>query len=507
MLHLMGRRTNLNILDALYRKYPNLLQHINERTPTLVHNNTHDRTPISIACQVNNDIFFQWVLKCFNKTLTIIDLYNTGLTGELPLRLFEFMKLKVLNVSKNKLTGISKVSDDLVFFACEELESAVFSDNKITTIAKELLMLPKLKELNFDNNVVEKLDLDGLEIHRIPIVKLSLSGNVIEIVPRQLFSLPNLVELNLDNNKIAELPVELWFTPCLTQLSVNNNLLTELPVPTCVGGDVGKPELYSVDGSVHSGSIGTSSHYSHSCRQTMMASSEMIEFEDVGTLSAEEVHGPSSHGRQLTNLQLNNNQLQTIPPNLACLAPSLKTLMIADNELNVTPSVRNLPWLLKQLDLSRNRLTKFLGKTFAQDETYPSMMCPRKHFYGSRQTCTHFSHKKLVNLDHLDMSHNMIDDNINTRYDGILYYKQLLQLNLSNNQLKEFPDFILRQPSLRALDISNNPGIETIPYELSRLKQLFSFKYDGISAPNASILNTWFTTAEKLAYLRLMMER
>jgi len=503
VFHLMGKKIIPDVLDALYRKCPNLLQNINGRNPAHTDRSTHDCTPLSIACQVNNDKFFQWALRCFNNTLTVIDLYNTGLTGELPLQLFEFTNLKVLNVSKNKLKGISEV-DDCRAFACVELEKAMFADNNFTAIPKGLLSLPRLRELNFSKNAVEVLDLSEVgEIHKVSIVKLDVSSNVIKAVPCELFCLRCLEELNLDDNLIAELPVEMWFAPHLMQLSINNNCLVELPVPTCAGEDVGEQELYSFDSNVSFSTI-RRCRCSHSFRETMMAPSETIEFEEV---DIRVVHGRSSHGLQLTSLYLSNNNLQILPANLACLAPYLKTLLAAGNELYVTPCVKNLPQLLKRLDLSKNKLTKFLGKKFTQNETYPSKDCPRKRYYNSEQSCAHFSHNKLVKLDHLDMSYNMIDDDINTMHDGTLYYEKLLKLNLSKNQFKKFPDFILHQPSLWALDISYNYDIKSIPYELSRLEQLFSFNYKGISAPIARVLNTFFTATEKLAYLRKMMEK
>ena len=187
---------------------------------------------MSFACQFNNDKFLQWVLRCFNNTLTVIDLYNAGLNGELPLILFEFTNLKYLNVSRNKLERISKVND-FVAFDCGELEKAVFSDNIFTVIPKGLFSLPKLKELNFSKNKVKELNLDGVEMHKNFLVKLNVSGNFIEAVPQQLFCLPHLEELNLDDNQLAELPEKIWFAPRLKQLNVNNNLLTKLPVPTC----------------------------------------------------------------------------------------------------------------------------------------------------------------------------------------------------------------------------------------------------------------------------------
>ena len=511
VVHLMGKKTIPDVVDALYIKYPNLLQNINSRTPAHAKKSTHDCTPLSIACQVNNDAFFQWALRCFNNTLTVIDLYNTGLTGELPLKLFEFTKLSILNVSKNKLKGISEV-DDCVAFACVELKKAVFADNNFATIPKGLLFLPKLRELNFAKNAVEVLDLEGVEVQNLPVQKLDLSGNRIEKVPYQLFCLPHLDELKLDDNLIAELPVEMWFAPCLNQFSINNNLLMELPIPKGVGGVMDDEFCFDFfDHEVDSHSSIASSYasvkiqYGQSCRETVIASSGTVMLEEVDIILQ---HSRSSCGLQLTNLQLNNNRLKIIPPNLPCLAPSLKILLVANNELNVTPCIKNLPQFLERLDLSQNKLTKFLTKTFKEDKTYPSEICPRKLFYGSEQTCAaHFSHKNLAKMDHLDMSHNMIDDNVNTKYDGVQYYANLLELNLSNNKLKVFPDFVLHQLSLKSLDISNNSDIEKIPYELSRLEQLSSFKCDNISDLIPVNLSKMFSTSETLAYLRSKMER
>jgi len=491
VLHLMARKidlTHLDILDALHKKYPNLQQCI---TPEKDDDIAHNRTPMSFACQFYNDKLLQWVLRCFNNTLTVISLFNAGLTGKLPLKLFEFTNLKVLNVSKNKLTGISEV-DDCVAFICGELEKAVFSDNEFTVIPKGLFLLLKLNELNFSKNKVKELNLDGIEVHKIPLVKLNVSGNVIKAVPQQLFCLPYLEELNLDDNQITKLPEKIWFAPRLNQLNINSNLLTELPVPNVEDeGDVADDESDSTASSY----ISVKSHFSQSYRETMMATGEMIEIEEF------DIRAKQLYGLHLKKLELNKNKLQVIPPNLPCLAPFLQTLSIADNELNVTPCIKNLPQLLKRLDFSRNKLTKFLPKTLAQNKIPPLKKCP----ISQSNKCNHFSHEKLNKLEYLDMSHNNIDDNINTRHD-ILYFEKLSKLNLSNNQLKKFPDFVLHQSFLSELNISNNPGITTIPCELSRLENLRSFKCDGISDPAIRLLNK-LNTSEMLEYLRSRMKR
>ena len=329
-------------------------------------------------------------------------------------------------------------------------------------------------------------------MHKIPLVKLNVSGNFIEAVPQQLFCFPHLEVLNLDDNQIARLPEKIWFAPRLKQLNVNNNLLTKLPVPT------GEDEEDVADDKSHStvsSYVSVKSHFSQSYRETMMACSETIEIEEA------DIRVKQGHGLLLTKLQLNKNKLKVIPPNLPCLAPFLQTLLVADNELNVTPCIKNLPQPLKKLDLSRNNLTKFLVKALAQNETYPKTKCP----ISQSEKCKHSFHKKLTKLEYLDMSHNNIDDDVNTRHD-ILYFEKLFKLNLNNNQFQKFPNFVLHQSSLLELDISNNPGITTIPCELSRLENLQDFKCDGISDPVARLLNT-MSTCKKLEYLRSRMKR
>ena len=462
-------------------------------------------TPISVACQydedtnqINNEKFIRWSLRCFNKSLTVIDLYNTGLTGKLPFILFEFANLKILNVSKNNLSGLTEAEDYLAF-ACNELQEAIFCDNKFAIVPKGLFLLPKLKIINFANNEITSLNLGGIELNQVPIKNINLSCNKLGVIPNQLFSLPNLVELNLDGNEIAELPIHMWFSPCLVHLSINNNALVELPVPTeAVEISHSEVSLSSLD----STDLSVKSSYSYSFRETMMTPYETIEFEETDIRMA---HGSSSQGLHLKKLQLDHNKLTEIPANLACLAPYLTQLSIANNELVVTPCLRSLPVLLRKLDLSSNKLTAFLTPFFVSN--YPSENCPRKKFYGLEDKCTHCDHKALEKLVKLNMSDNDIDDDINTKYNGIVYFEQLIDLNLSNNKFKTFPEFILHQPLLSILDVSRNYDIREIPKVVAKLP-LISFEYLGIADPVVNILECFkYDLSAKLRYLHMSMER
>ena len=465
----------------------------------------HGSTPFSIACQYdedtnqcNNERFIQWSLRCFSNSLTVIDLYNTGLTGKLPLRLFEFINLKVLNVSKNNLNGLTEAAD-CPAFVCNQLEEAIFCDNEFLAVPKGLFLLPKLKNLNFANNKITNLDFDGIEVDCVPINKINLSRNEIEVIPDQLFCLPNLIELNLDKNAIIQLPVQMWFSPCLVHLTISDNALMELPVPTeAIEYFYTEPSLSSLD----TNNTGARSLYSYSFRETMMTPYETIEFEES---DINMVQGVASYGLRLKKLQLDGNKLQQIPVDLACLAPYLLDLSVANNELTVTPCLRSLPVLLKKLNLSSNKLTTFLTPFFVS--SYPSENCLRKKFFGLVDKCTHCAHSTLVKLEKLDMSYNNIDDDIYTKYNGIVHYEKLMDLNLSNNKFKNFPEFISYQPLLSVLDVSNNYEIGKIPRSLANL-QLISFKYLGIADPVVKTLERFpYDVSAKLRCLRMLMER
>ena len=498
------KKEHIEILDALFKKYKDSIQgYIFDRNRAYASPKMHGSTPISVACQYdedsekcNNERFIQWCLRCFSNSLTIIDLYNTGLTGKLPLQLFEFVNLKVLNVSKNRLNGLTEAEDHPAF-ACNELEEAIFCDNKFTVVPKDFFLLPKLKNLNFANNKITNLNLDGIEVDRVPINNINLSCNEIGVVPDRLFCLPNLMELNLDKNEIAQLPVQMWFSPCLVHLSINNNALVELPVPTkAIEEFHAEPSVSSLD---TIGTVGTKSFYSYSFRETMMTPYETIEFEES---DINMVQGIASYGLRLKRLHLDGNRLEQIPADLACLAPYLSELSVANNELTVTPCLGSLPVLLKKLNLSSNKLTTFLTRFFVS--SYPSVNCLRKKFYGLEDKCTHCVHNTLVKLEKLDMSYNDIDDDVYTKYNGI---EKLIDLNLSNNKFKTFPEFILHQPLLAMLDVSNNYRIEKIPKLLAKLP-LISFKYLGIADPVVKTLECFpYDVSAKLRCLHMLMER
>ena len=502
-MRILGRSEKLEhfeILDALFKKYKDSMQeHIFDRNHACASPKTHGSTPLSIACQFdedtklyNNKRFIEWSLRCFSNSLTEINLYNTGLTGKLSLMLFQFINLKVLNVSKNSLTGLIETETHPAF-ACNKLEEAIFYDNKFTVVPKSLFLLPKLKNLNFADNKITNLNLDGIELCQVPISNLNLSCNEIRVIPDQIFYLPNLMHLNLDNNEIAEMPVQMWFSPCLVHLSINNNSLVELPVLT---------EEFHAELSISSLGTNDTGYCSDSFRETMMRPYETIEFEES---NIDMVQGSGSYGLRLDKLQLDGNKLQQIPADLACLAPYLSELSVANNELAITPCFKSLPVLLKKLNLSSNKLTTFLTPFFVS--LYPSENCLRKKIHGLFDTCTHCAHNTLVKLEKLDMSYNLIDDDVYTKYNGIVYFEKLIDLNLSNNKFKTFPDFILHQPLLSILDVSKNFDIKNIPRSLAKLP-LISFEYLGIADPVVKTLECFPSdVSSKLRCLRMLTQK
>lgn len=90
--------------------------------------------------------------------ITRLDLSNNQLTGALPSQIGKLTRLKYLNASNNKMTGIPAEIGKLT-----QLEVLDFSNNQITGLPNELQNLTNLKELNLEGNDVSKQDLEKLK--------------------------------------------------------------------------------------------------------------------------------------------------------------------------------------------------------------------------------------------------------------------------------------------------------------------------------------------------------
>lgn len=348
------------------------------------------------------------------------------------------------------------------------------------------------------------LSLSGNKLTRLPPVErwscqkltsLNLANNQFPVVPPGMFLCPKLTTLNISSNDIMGVDLDIWSAPSLKYLYLSSNFLRSLPIPILDRYDMSlRPCDLSSPGT-------TSRDICHSLRHS---------FIDVSTEREEDFH--KMHlGYNLEFLDLSDNNLTSIPKGLPCLAPMLMTLKLNQNKITKFGSVSDYPTLLRSLNLSNNNARFGIEPALSHER-----VCLQSQ-PDQRTRCNHCDHSHLINLQHLNLSKNQLQDVAletrisslmplphpsSTSYDHTLLYPKLQSVFLNDNVLVRFPEGIHKQERLGTLDISGNIHIKELPQKLHRLKNLIGFRYQGIGDPITGTLDTFKDTAQLLYYLR-----
>lgn len=172
-----------------------------------------------------------------------IDL-SSNLIEEIPQDVFYQEQLRILDLSKNKITNISGI-DRLANISLLDI-----SHNKIKVIPNEIDVLTSLKILDLGSNnigeipetvskltALKALDLTKNKIVHLPdgfgglssLNSLDLSENGIKTLPSVFGKLSELTTLNLRNNNLQYLPFEVEFLKNLNWMDLSFNNLSVLP--------------------------------------------------------------------------------------------------------------------------------------------------------------------------------------------------------------------------------------------------------------------------------------
>lgn len=155
-------------------------------------------------------------------------------------------------------------------------------------------------------------------------------------------------------------------------------------------------------------------------------------------------------GQDYSNMQLlclSFNSLKQIPSQV-CNFAGLVKLQVAFNKLTFVPSVIFQMPLIENIDLSYNSIASLpealLGKVS-----------------GSLHILT-------------------LCSNLLSRFPNYFVQSNLRNLDLSKNMFKVVPESVYSLKQLESLNMSNNPEIQFIPYELGGLKHLKVTSFDGL---------------------------
>ncbi|XP_068625771.1 leucine-rich repeat serine/threonine-protein kinase 1 [Battus philenor] len=472
--------------------------------------------------------------------LTRIELANNELR-ELPRELFSLVSLRYLNAAQNKLERLPTAADPLE----EEVERR---RGRRPPRAARVYTAPVLHELYLQDNRLEEL-------------------------PAELFSLPSLSSLDVSNNKLRALPPELWRAPSLRDLNAALNHLRDLPsLPSgreaqtgggAAGGALSPSEVspqLSASPSLHSGQFPFASQSKSSSRSPSIEGSESSPDDEdaVLTLASRAGHAVCSEARRahawrgtlapsppparaasgaagagaaghtgvspLSSLNLSHNQFTSVPPPLACLAPSLTRLNMAYNSLRSMSYVTSYPTSLRQLDLSHNEITCWPSlpqvDSFGLSDGDPlACFCPgeagggraRPRSGGSVRSqllsaaCPARRHLRLEGLRTLILANNLLTRiQLTTDDDGLaaavhdhsrdddewgsgscvkerLLFPLLSMLDVSCNLLRAVPPAIHELANLSVLNISGNKEITELPPQMGLLTRLWNLNTAGCS--------------------------
>jgi len=232
-----------------------------------------------------------------------ISIRNRDLT-EIPVQVFRFAKLRVLDLQGNTITEPNAKLFELI----PALEELSLQDNLLEKIPEEIKNLKNLHKLNLRKNKISEVP---LVLGSLPLQSLDISDNKLTVFPEALLNLNDLQRLWLQSNEIADLPAQIAQLESLLYLNVSHNKLTGLP-----------EELW-----------------------TIKSLENLLFYQN-------QIQGEISENlKNLQNLQVLNISDNKITKVLAyaILLPNLRILNVHDNEINET-----LPENLKDLRYLKN---------------------------------------------------------------------------------------------------------------------------------------------------------
>lgn len=103
---------------------------------------------------------------------------------EFPKEIFQFKRLKYLDLSKNKITFIPKEISSLIY-----LEKLDVSQNKLISLPDEIGNLISLKELILNRNEIETLPPTIGNL--VNLIRIDMWGNEVSSMPKELNNLKN----------------------------------------------------------------------------------------------------------------------------------------------------------------------------------------------------------------------------------------------------------------------------------------------------------------------------
>ncbi|XP_070204815.1 leucine-rich repeat serine/threonine-protein kinase 1-like isoform X2 [Littorina saxatilis] len=341
-------------------------------------------------------------------------------------------------------------------------------------------LLDEITHLDLSKNKLKKLDLcipwgmrnlQHLDISHNRLVRLEAPQYAEDIVCHRLEI------VNLSENRLSEVCIDLFQLPSLTDLNLAHNALQRLSQLQSPSTSTGSrrptwycPSLLTVNLSHNQLDVMSGDDLKHCPSITRLD----LSHNKLASL-------PSPWDCPMEYLDVSYNQLERFPPSTEQFwSGSLLTLFLHNNQLDqLNENILKLG-MLEKLNVSHNKV-QYLAPRRAWD-------CP--------------------SLVELNLSHNCLGKAKPAAVDfpSHLLSEELRSLNLSDNQLIVLPTSVCYIKNLANLDISNNP-LKDLPKELGNLRECWDLKVNGLNIKKSDLQEVVQSgkTAEIIEHLRKQM--
>lgn len=343
-----------------------------------------------------------------NSAKNITNVQYDGYINTISPKISNYINLKLLNLSNNKLKYIPDVIFDL-----KNLEILNLKNNMIYTISDKICNLKKLEILNLENNNLNNLNFFA---NKMPaLVKLNLNYNKIEYINDNIENLESIKKIKLNNNTIKNISSKIENLNNLEILYINNSI-NSFYTATIVNNIFKIKSLVRLE--LNSNNI-YSSIINLNILQLTNLKTLALKNNKLTNISEYVFNLP-----KLENLNLENNLLITLPNNINNLVNILKNLNISNNQYLIF-----LPNTL--LQFNRNNIAiDFINTPLLLNSLNLNINIPMRRFlYNYHLIFDDFDDEEELNI-------TTYDDNENTHNSSIQQTMRESITNLINNELE-----------------------------------------------------------------------
>eukprot|EP01116_Phalansterium_solitarium_P013312 TRINITY_DN3066_c0_g1_i4.p1 TRINITY_DN3066_c0_g1~~TRINITY_DN3066_c0_g1_i4.p1 ORF type:complete len:674 (-),score=309.55 TRINITY_DN3066_c0_g1_i4:852-2873(-) len=411
------------------------------------------------------------------ETLRVVLLSHNELAS-FPTALLALSQLSRLDLSHNAIRELSDGRGEAVSFGrLTALVELSLANNQLqAALPSSIGQLSMLDKLDLSNNRLTSLP---LELNRIAGLKhFSAAHNQLQALPDALFdSWQLLVELDLSDNRLGSCP-PLASLGSVTRVDLRQNALRQPPL---TGGALESlKELYL-------GCNQLQRMAPSSAAAAFFADLPRLALLDVHTNNIAEVPVEIVGLTALNSLDLRNNDLSSLPPELATIA-SLKKLYVEGNMLKTIPTALVEKGAKAILEHLKKKLTAASGERGAAERVQDYLdaddasAAPWKSLVNEARASgvLQLSERKLAEIPAIFWQLEGLTKIVAARnalvggagsFSGVSRLENLTSVIVPFNKIDCLPPELVRCVSLVELDVSNNL-LKEVPQWLGELQEL-----------------------------------